>query len=190
MVLRVTAALTAALVAVLGLTAWAVGPHPAPVPATRDDVAFVVALRTFESQSASLADQAAAQSSSARIRSAALELGGHARHTAAGLWALLDEWRVPGLDRLPPLAAGLSSGAVAPSNPTAGLRHACGLVAADELGRLAAMSGRTFDETFVRDWVDHAQSALVALRVAPKLGVVGPADRLLHRDIAVLAAAI
>jgi predicted outer membrane protein len=175
--------LVAAVLAVVGLTAWASRSHPAP-PST-ETVAFVVALRTFESQSAALADQAVAQSSSAPVRAAASVLATHANSSAARVWALLDQWHVPGLQRLPQA----SVGSVVAATPTARLRHACGIVAADELGRLAVMSGAAFDQSFVRDWIDHAQSALVALQRAPSLAVARDADRLLHQDISTLAAA-
>ena len=152
-------------------------------------MAFVVALRNFESKSAALADQAAAQSTSPPLRAAATTLARHANQVAAGLWALLDRWQVPGLERLPVETTGPSSG-IQPANPTAGLRHACGLVAADELGRLAAMTGTAFDQYFMRAWIEHAQSALLALRAAPSLPVAATANRLLHQDVATLGAAV
>jgi hypothetical protein len=183
--------LIAAVLAVLGLSAWATSAASpqASAPPTSDTVAFVVALRTFESQSAALADQAAAQSSSPAVRGAATILAHHANAIAARLWALLDRWHVSGVDRLPRLPTGPTAGSVVASNPTAGLRHACAIVAADELGRLAAMSGTVFDQSFVRAWIDHAQSALLALRRAPSLAEASSANRVLHEDIVILARA-
>jgi hypothetical protein len=181
--------LVAAVLMVVGVTAWAPRAQLQEKPVQEKPVAFAVALRTFESQSTALADQAVAQSSSAPMRAAAATLAAHANVVSARIWKTLDQWHVAGVDRLPVLAAGPSPGAVIPSNPTAGLRHACGIVAADELGRLAVMSGTAFDQAFVRDWVNHAQSALVALAEAPRLGFAATAERLMHEDIATLAAA-
>jgi hypothetical protein len=152
------------------------GPH---------DVSFVVALRTFESQSVALADQASSESSSPAVRHAAGVLAAHSRDIGARLWVLLDQWAVPGPARLP------QRGPVNLADPTAQLRHACALVANDELGRLSLLSGAVFDQNFARDWVAHAQAALTAFTAAPPgTPVVADARRLLTTDISVLAAAL
>jgi hypothetical protein len=153
-------------------------------PPTAQTIAFVVALRTFESQSVALADQAAAQSSAPALRRTAATLAMDGNSVSAALWAWLDHDHVPGSERLPAPSAGAIG-----ASPTAGLRHACALVTADELGRLAVMTGPAFDELFVRDWVAHADAAFNALDEATALRtVVQHAELLLRRDVSMLAA--
>jgi hypothetical protein len=144
-------------------------------------VAFVVALRTFESQSVALADQASVQASTSRLQDAARTVADDSRTVDADLWALLDRWQIPGVQRLP--GAGVGGG-----GPVAGLRHACALVANDELALLSTAKGPAFDQGFVSAWIAHADNAEIALKQAPSLSVAREATARLAKDVSVLAA--
>jgi hypothetical protein len=169
--------LGSASVAVLGERA--VRP-PAAVPAPGSaTVAFVVALKTFEDSDVALADQAAAESTSLAVRSAATLLARHGDEVGAKVWAVLDRWNVPGVDRLPAWGNGAASApsaasaASAPSaasaasaNPTLVLHHDCTVYVNDELAHLSVLTGAGFDRRFVADWVGHATTALQSLETA------------------------
>jgi uncharacterized protein (DUF305 family) len=166
-------------------------PHHAASRPNAQTVAFAVALRQFESQSVALANQAVAQSGSPGVRAAAAQLATDGNVVAARIWQWLDRWDVPGDQRLGVPPSGLVG---AGQSPTATLHHACGLVTADELGRLSELEGPAFDQDFARAWVAHADAAFTALEspAAETTGglraIVRAADEALRSDVSVLAA--
>jgi hypothetical protein len=79
------------------------------------------------------------------------------------------------------------------TSPTATLHHACGLVTADELGRLSELSGVAFDQNFARAWVAHADAAFTALDAPGSTDggltpIVHAAGEALRADLSALAA--